>query len=278
MTGKRAGWVAVGGMMLIAALADAGAEELPAVPAELKSAGVLRVGSKCDYPPDGFIDEKGANAGVEIDLVRQLAAWALGDPAKLEITCVTAANRIPYLISRKVDLVVATMGVTEERAKVIDFTEPYRWGAGDIMLPKDSPVKTLDELASRTTVMVKGTIEAAWFDGHLPGAKTLRLDGVSDALEALRQGRAEAFAHDEALLIGLVAKNPGYRLLRELYTPVDTAAGVRKGDAAMRDYVGAAIRRMRDEQLFRAWVDKWVEPGSREVAAREFLEPKPTGR
>src|SRR2546421_564640 len=89
------------------------AGDLPPVPDALKKAGIVRIGIKCDYPPDGFLDNQGKNQGIEVSLARQIAADALGDAAKAELTCVTAANRIPMLVGSKIDMLVATLGITE---------------------------------------------------------------------------------------------------------------------------------------------------------------------
>src|ERR1700730_16472907 len=104
------------------------AGDLPPAPDALKKAGIVRIGIKCDYPPDGFLDNQGKNQGIEVSLARQIAADALGDAAKAELTCVTAVNPSPMLVGGKVDMLVATLGITEERARAVDFCEPYAWG------------------------------------------------------------------------------------------------------------------------------------------------------
>lgn len=129
---------------------------MPPVPEAIQKLGLLRAGVKCDYPPDGFIDPSGKPVGVEVSLSRQVAAYAFGSPDKTELTCVTTANRIPTLVSGKVDLVIATIGVTEERAKVVDFSDNYAWGGSDVLVMKDSPLKGLDDLKGKTVIAIKG--------------------------------------------------------------------------------------------------------------------------
>jgi len=70
------------------------------VPEAIKKQGLLRVGVKCDYPPDGYLDAQGRPQGVEVSLAKQIAAYAFGSPDKVELACVTAANRIPSLQRR----------------------------------------------------------------------------------------------------------------------------------------------------------------------------------
>src|SRR6266536_1827017 len=73
-------------LVVAAACAASGAlaGDLPPVPDTLKKAGIVRIGIKCDYPPDGFLDNQGKNQGIEVSLARQIASDALGDAAKAE--------------------------------------------------------------------------------------------------------------------------------------------------------------------------------------------------
>jgi polar amino acid transport system substrate-binding protein len=236
------------------------AGDLPPVPDTLKKAGVVRIGIKCDYPPDGFLDNQGKNQGIEVSLARQIAADALGDAAKAELTCVTAANRIPMLVGSKIDMLVATLGITEERARVVDFSEPYAWGGSDVLVPKGSAVKKLADLKGKTVVVMKGAWQIDWFEKNMSDVKLLKLDNVSDGLQALLQKRADGFAHDFAILVGIAKKNAETELVGELYQIGYRGIGVRKGDTAMRDYVNASIKKANDDGKIAAWVKQFVEP------------------
>jgi len=250
-------------VLLAAAAACAASMALaaePGVPDALKKAGVVKIGIKCDYPPDGFLDSAGKNQGIEVSLARQIAADALGDAAKAELTCVTAANRIPMLVGGKVDMLVATLGITDERARVVDFSEPYAWGGSDVLVPKGSTVKKLADLKGKTVVVMKGAWQIDWFEKNMPDVKLLKLDNVSDGLQALLQKRADGFAHDFAILVGIAKKNAGTELVGELYQIGFRGIGLRKGDTAMRDYVNAEIKKANDSGKIAEWVKQFVEP------------------
>jgi polar amino acid transport system substrate-binding protein len=254
------------------------AQALPALPDAIKSQGKLKVGVRCDQPPYGFQDQNGQFAGVEVDMARQIAAWAFGTPESVELTCVTAENRIPQLNSKRVDLLIATLGITPERARVVAFTKPYRWGASDVLVGKDAPFKKLAELSEKTIVVLKGSVQAKWFEDNMPKATTLRLNTAADALQALKQGRAEAYAHDAATLVIIGAKDPGLRLLGDHYQISDAAMAVRKGEDAWLAYVDAAIARMRGEGMFRRSIEKWVPADVRRYYFMVFEEPRPAER
>jgi len=246
----------------ILALSTAGAwaSDLPAVPAAIKAKGVLRVGTKCDYPPDGFLDEKGKPQGIEVSVARQIGAYIFGDPSKTKIVCVTSANRIPSLIGGKIDLIIATMGISKKRAEVIDFSAPYAWGASSVMVLKNSPIQKLSDLKGKTVVVLKGAWQIPWFEKNIPQAKLMKLDTVSDALQALMQKRADAYAHDWAVQIGIVQGNDKVRLLDQLYKIGFRGAGVRKGEEAWRRYVSAAIAKARADGVIAKAIKKYEKP------------------
>ncbi len=261
--------------LALAGLSQVHAAGLPAVPAEIKEAGQLRAGVRCDQPPYGFQDNNGEFAGIEVEMSRTVALWALGSKDKVTFTCVTAENRVPQLLGRKVDFLIATLGVTPERQRVIDFTTPYRWGASDVIVAKDSPIKKIADLDGKTLATLKGSVQAKWFEDHMPSVKTLRMNSAADALQTFRQGRADAYTHDAATLVVVTANDANARLLGEPFQISDAAIGVRKNDEQWRDYLSAAIARMHEEKLFRGWVVQYVPENIRSYYLSVFEQAKP---
>jgi polar amino acid transport system substrate-binding protein len=254
---------------------QASAAELPAVPEEIKEAGQLRAGVRCDQPPYGFQDGSGEFAGVEVEMAKQIALWALGSKDKVTFTCVTAENRVPQLLGRKVDFLIATLGVTPERLRVIDFTTPYRWGASDVVVKKDSPVRKIADLNGKTLATLKGSVQAKWFEDHMPEVKTLRMNSAADALQTFRQGRADAYTHDAATLVVVADNDKDARLLNEPFQISDAAIGVRKNSEAWRDFLSASVSRMREEHLFRGWVQQFVPQNIQGYYISVFEQAKP---
>jgi polar amino acid transport system substrate-binding protein len=266
-------------ILFAAGLATSQAQtSLPPLPEAIKAAGLLKVGVRCDQPPYGFKDETGKFAGVETEMALQIGTWAFGSPDKVELTCVTAENRISQLNGKKVDLLIATLGVTPERARVVDFTKPYRWGGSDMLVAKNSPIKKLDDVAGKVVIMLKGSTQAKWFEDNMPKVDNLRLNAASDALQSLKQGRGEAYTHDAATLIVIAAKDPELRLVGEPFAVSDAAAGVRKNEPEWLAYVDAALDRMKAAGLYAKWVEKWVPAEIRPFYTAAFEKPKPTAR
>jgi polar amino acid transport system substrate-binding protein len=245
--------------LALAAGAPSAAQGLPPVPEAIKKQGLLRVGVKCDYPPDGYLDAQGKPQGVEVSLARQIATYAFGSSDKIELTCVTAANRIPSLQGGKIDLILATLGVSAERAQVVDFSDNYAWGGSDVLVPKDSPIKSLTDFAGKNVIVMKGAWQIGWFEKNVPSANLLKLDGISDGLQALLQKRADGFAHDLDVLRPIAKKNSDVKLVGEIYQLGYRAAGIRKGEKDWVDYVNAAVAQAKKDGLITKWVKEHVE-------------------
>ncbi|MBV8912488.1 MAG: transporter substrate-binding domain-containing protein [Acetobacteraceae bacterium] len=264
------------GLLLVAAFGAAMAQDLPPLPPAIAKVGALHVGVRCDQPPYGFQDKEGHFAGVEVEIAKQIAAYGFGSPDKAEMICVTAENRIPQLISGKVDMLVATLGKTPERARVIDYSIPYNWGGSDILVPKDSSLKKLADIGSATPVaMLKGTTQAAWFDANMPNLETLRLNSVSDALQALKQGRAKSMAADLATLVVIVEKDPTLRRLDEPFAVTTAGVGVRKNEPEWLAYVNASLEKMAKGGLYTKWIEKWVPEDKWALYKTQFPPAKP---
>jgi polar amino acid transport system substrate-binding protein len=255
--------------------ASAATVDLPPLPDAIKSQGVLRVGVRCDQPPYGYQDGTGAFAGVEVEMGKQIAQYAFGSKDKAVFTCVTAENRVPQLLGNKVDLLIATLGVSPERARVIDFTAPYRWGASDVLIRRDSGIKSLADLSGKTLVALKGSVQAKWFEDHMPDVRVLRLNSAADALQTFRQGRADAYTHDAATLVIAAAHEPNAKLINQYFLISDAAIGVRKNEGAWRDYLSAAIARMRSDNLFIGWVKQYVPEELRSYYFDVFQNGRP---
>jgi len=246
-------------------LARAETAGLPPLPDAIKKQGVIRVGVKCDYPPDGFLDAQGKNQGVEVNLAKQLAVYAFGSADKAELSCVTAANRIPALQGGKIDVIVATLGVSEERAKIVDFSDSYAWGGSDVLTLQNSPIKALKEFAGKTVIVMKGAWQIGWFEKNVPSANLLKLDSVADGLQALLQERADGFAHDLDVLRPIAKKNPRVKLVGEMYQLGTRAAGLRKGESDWMAYVNAAIGKAKRDGLVTEWIRQYVEPDLQDI-------------
>ncbi len=230
------------------------------LPADIQSKGKLQIGIKCDYPPFGFVDETNANAGFEIDLSRQLATYAFGNGSAVEFQCVTSGNRIPFLTTKRIDLIVATITFTNERAKTIKFSKPYFSAAGRMIVLKGSSVKEAQDLAGKPVSNSRGAIYVKWLKKCLPTANVLEFDQTSQALSAVEQGRAEAFMQDDTLLANLALKAPDkLKMVGKGVAASPWGMGIRLEDSAFASWVDAAVDQLQKDDWFFKTFQKWVK-------------------
>ncbi len=224
---------------------------------EIKKSGKIIIGAKGDYPPWGVINAQGKFEGWEIDLCQKYTEFLFGDPNKVEFVAVTGGNRIPFLNSGKIDIIWATMGITEDRAKVVDFSIPYFSSGVQLMVKKGSPIRSINDLKGKTVITIKGTTGAQGLEKLVPDANQIKFDKTSEALQALRDNRGVAFAQDDILLYKLVLEYPDYSVVGEVFNPTDWGVGFRKGENDIRESVNDSLRRMYREKFLQESLKKW---------------------
>jgi polar amino acid transport system substrate-binding protein len=177
---------------------------------DIKSKGVLRVAVTIDAAPWGYTDAAGKPTGLDVELAEDLAK-TLG--AKLELQQVTGANRIPYLLSNKVDVLVAALGHSPERAKQVAFSKPY---AATILgvyagpnVPKAASIK---DLAGVSIAMPKGSTPDLSLTEMLPGGKFIRLEDTASTISAFLSGQAQAFAENNFIAQKAADENPAKKI------------------------------------------------------------------
>ena len=241
--------------------------EAPAKPAaaavsyidKIKARDKLIVGVFTDKPPFGFVNEAGRYVGFDTDIGRQFAKDLLGDENKVEFVAVEPASRIPFLQSDKVDLILANMTVTPERKEAVDFTNPNLKVAVQALVPQDSAVKSLDDLATRTTIVTTGTTADIWLTKNHPDWKLLKFEKNSESLQALANGRGDAYAQDNLVLFSWAKQNPGYRVLaQKLGDEAPIAPAVKKGNTELRDWVNTELETLGQEKYLLKLYDQYV--------------------
>ncbi|MCU1716686.1 transporter substrate-binding domain-containing protein [Pseudomonas sp. 5P_3.1_Bac2] len=226
---------------------------------KIKSRDKLIVGVFSDKPPFGFVNEQGDYVGFDTDIAKRFAKDLLGDEKKVEFVVVEPASRIPFLQSDKVDLILANMTVTPERAEVVDFTNPNLRVAVQALVPEGSSVQKLDDLAGKTTIVTTGTTADIWLTQNHPDWKLLKFEKNSESLQALATGRGDAYAQDNLVLFSWAKQNPGYRVLAEkLGDEAPIAPAVKKGNLELRDWVNSELAKLGEEKFLLKLYDQYV--------------------
>lgn len=212
------------------------------VPAALASKGSITVGVACDYPPFGSTGVDGKNTGYDTDVARALARYAFGDESKVKFTCVTTQNRIPYLQTGKIDIIASTLGYTKERDETIDYSVPYFDSGNKLLVLKDSTVKGWEDIKGEPVVTKQGTTSSTYLQNCYPDSKQLLLEGTSDAVTALKDGRGAAFAEDSTLLLGLSLKDDTVKVVGQDKAETPWGLGIKQGDAETKAWVDAVLK------------------------------------
>ncbi len=190
--------------------------------------GVVRIGVPVDAPPFGSVNQQRQPEGFDIELA-EMVAKALG--AKLEMTQVTGANRIPYLLSDRVDIIISVMGLTPERAKQIMFTAPYANTFLAVYGAKSANVPSANDLASLKIAAAKGTTQELAISAMNPRANLMRTEDDATAAAAYISGQAELIATNSIVAQALAKQNPTKEFDRKFVIRRSPAhMGVRMGE------------------------------------------------
>jgi len=172
---------------------------------DILTAGVIRIGVPLDVPPFGSQNVKREAEGFDVDMANMVAK-SLG--VKLELTQVTGANRLPFLLTDKVDVVISVMGLTPERAKQIMFSAPYANTSLAVYGPKKIVVKSAMDFGKFKVAAAKGTTQEMALSAANPKANLMRTEDDATAASAYLSGQADLFATNSIVAIDLAKKNP----------------------------------------------------------------------
>ena len=241
-------WTALAALVALAGLtASASAETtLEAV----KKRGKLIAGVKSDFPPFGYVDPSGKNLGFDVDLAHLFAKALFDDENKVELVAVTSGNRIPFLQSGKIDIIIATVTITDERRQVVEFSDPYFLSGSLLLVPKNSAVRGVEDLAGKTVAVIQGAIQDKDIEQLAPKANRVKFAKVSEAVLAVKGGRADAYAHDDILILTLLKENPDLKAVGKPFIPRPYGIAVRKGDMEFIKWVNEQLARIKSDGTY----------------------------
>ena len=172
---------------------------------DIRKAGMLRVATFDSNPPFGYVDASSNQiVGLDVDYAKALAD-KLG--VKLALQPTNPANRIPFLKSGKVDLVLANFTITEERKQEVDFSTPY-FASGTQFIAKQGVLTSPAQLGALRIGADKGTTNEQQVRSQFPNATIVAYDDTPFAFAALRAGNVQAITQDGPKLVGLLANVP----------------------------------------------------------------------
>jgi polar amino acid transport system substrate-binding protein len=201
------------------------------------------------YPPFEMTDPSGAPAGVSVEIAEALGKY-LGRPVLIEN--IPFQGLIPALRTGKIDLILSSMTKTDERARAIDFSDPYLTTGLTLLVGKDSNIQSIDDIDESTVVAVKqGTTGHLYATRNLSQANVLVLEKESTAVLEVVQGKADVFIYDQMSTFKHWQRNQdATRALLDPFRKEYWAIGVRKGNGPLLDQVNAFLAEFQSEGGF----------------------------
>ena len=218
---------------------------------EIKESGTINIGVFSDKSPFGYVDEYGEYQGYDVYFAERLAQ-DLG--VEINYVSTEAANRIEYLQTGKVDVILANFTVTEERAQEVDFALPYMNVALGIVSPDDRVIRDLSELGAEDRVIViSGTTAETYLVKNNPEILLQKFDTYAAAKSAFENGTGACWANDNTEVIAFAIENEGYTVGIESLGSADTIApAVTKGNESLLNWLNDEIKALGEEKFFHA--------------------------
>lgn len=216
---------------------------------EIKEDGTINIGVFSDKNPFGYVDENGDYQGYDVYFANRLAK-DLG--VKVNFVSTEAANRIEYLQTGKVDIILANFTVTEERAQEVDFALPYMNVALGVVSREDNVIKSLDNWNKDDSIIViSGTTAETYLTENYPDIPLQKFDSYATAKEAFQNGTSVAWANDNTEVIAFALQNKGYTVgISELGNKDTIAPAVTKGNDSLREWINSEIVTLGQENFF----------------------------
>jgi polar amino acid transport system substrate-binding protein len=222
--------------MLIAAAPASAADLLD----DIMQAKRIRISTDVAIPPSGMMDASMKPTGSDVEVAQLLAKdWGL----ELEFIQTTGATRIPNVLTGKADIIISTLSVTAERAKVIDFTKRYATLQSDVGCLKSLNVKDWPDLKDKTIGVSRGTTQDTTLSNMKDKElKIARYDDDATEVTAAVSGQVDCVGTSATIINQIGVKNPARIFESKIpLATFDLAIGLKKGEQRLMDKLNAWI-------------------------------------
>lgn len=197
--------------------------------------------------------------GFDIDIAKEITAIILGDASKVEFKEVTSKTRIPMLNNGEIDAIVATMTITEERKKEVDFSDVYFEAGQSLLVKKGSKIQSIDDLDNSSKVLaVKGSTSAINIREKAPEAQVLEFENYAEAFTALKAGQGDTLTTDNSILYGMASEDNNYELVGGTFTDEPYGIAMKKGSDDFVKAVNDALAELKANGKYDEIYEKWI--------------------
>lgn len=215
---------------------------------------VLRVGTDATFPPMEFVDN-GKRTGFDIELMEAIAK-NMGK--QIEWVDIDFKGLIPGLMSKRFDMAVSAIYITDERKKVVDFTDPY-YAGGLVVMVKDNnaAIKKLTDLDGKKVSVQVGTKSVSYLAEKFPKVQRVEVEKNQEMFNLVDIGRADAAVTGKPAAYQYVRTRGGLRVLDEQLTTEEYGMALRKDTPELTKAVNASIAKLKADGTYAAIVKKW---------------------
>ena len=230
----------------------------PTASTRFLSAKTLVVGINPNLPPLGSFDAQNKIQGFDVDIANKLGEM-LG--VTVQLVQVNSADRVPFLVTGKADLMMGALTRTPARAQVIEFSLPIQTEALSALVKANSSYQTMQDLnsSSVTLIEVRGTTPVDYVKQNMPKTHVTLFDNYPDAIRAFEQGRGDAIV-DVVDYLGTYTKQypAKIRVLTDKNAAVDyDCIGLSFGNEALKSWLNVAIYELETDGFLNDTYKKW---------------------
>lgn len=241
--------------------------------AELCEAGSIRIGVKYDQPGLGF---KSATddvpTGFDVEMAKLLAADMGIATEDIQWVETISDNREPFLQQGKVDLVLATYSITDERRQVVGQAGPYMITGQQLLVPADSDVESIEDLRGQEVCSVTGSTSIERINEK--GAKGVGFDSYSECVQKVLDGTVEAMSTDGSILAGFAAQNEGQlKVVGEPFSEERIGVGYPKDAPEMCDFINESLEESFEDGTWEEAFESTLGPSGVETPEPPELDP-----
>jgi glutamate transport system substrate-binding protein len=223
---------------------------------KIQAKGEITIGVKFDVPPFGVKNpQSGDVEGFDVEMGKAVAAKLGVKPKFIEAI---SDNRIPFLEDGTADLILSTMTINEERIEQIEFSDPYFIARGRVLVPADSDITGVADLAGKNVCTALGSTYEANLKKQAPEAKLKLVDSYSECLELLQNGAVDAVSTDDVILTGMIIQDDTLKMVGEQLTQEPYGAGIKKGETEMVEFVNGVFQGLKDDGTWAKLHEEWI--------------------
>ena len=225
-----------------------------------RASNTITWGVKADTKLFGLMDVKDNTIkGFDADIVTAITKKILGKNGKAKFVQVTSQTRIPLLKNGNIDAIIATMTITPEREKQVNFSNSYFDAGQSLLVKKGSSIKSVKDLNKTGTkvIGVTGANSVANIKKFAPKAQVLELSDYAQAMTALKSGQGVALTTDNGILYGMASQNPGYEVVGGAFTKEPYGIAINKGQGPFKKEVNQALKEIEADGTYNRILKKW---------------------